>query len=149
MAEKTKKKANLKPPQPVKKVTRPVKNAPRSMLDGDAPELPPEYPVLADVAPQMKIDVVVNRDNMLYVLHDKPFPSYLEWIEFDAATGAMTFITAGGKMQDLGMVIYPPMDKFVMEAKEACVMMIRDKKVRDMGLVPLTVQNRAQIDRGG
>lgn len=109
------------------------------------PALPPDFPVLPAAAPQMKIDVVVNRDCKVWVLHDRPFPDYLEWIEFDAETGMMTFIAAGGRMQDLGMTIHPPMDKLVREAKEVCVMMIRDKKVRDMGLVPLTVQNHALI----
>lgn len=114
-----------------------------AMLDDEnAPEIPADFPVLPAAAPQMNIDVVVNRDHKVWVLHDRPFPDYLEWIEFDAATGAMTFIAAGGKLQDLGMTIHPPMDKYVKEAKEVCVMMIRDGAVRDMGMVPLTVQGR-------
>lgn len=110
--------------------------------------LPPDAPLWPAAAPQMKIDVVVNRDHKIWVIHDRPFPDYLEWVEFDAECGAMTFVTAQGKLQDLGMTIHPPMDKYVRAAKEVCVMMIRDKEVRDMGVVPLTVQSHALI-RGG
>jgi len=120
------------------------------MLDDlvEKPELPADFPVLPAAAPQMKIDVVVNADLKVWVIHDQPFPDVLEWVEFDVETGMMTFVTIAGKLQDLGMVIHPPMDQYVAQAKEVCLMMIRNKEIRDMGLVPLTVQNHA-VFRGG
>lgn len=92
-------------------------------------------------ANQMKIEVAVNAEGKVLVLHEKPFPDYLEWIEFDAKTGLMTFITAGGKLQELGLAIYEPMTKYVLKAKDVCVICVRSGEIRDMGLVPLTIHN--------
>lgn len=91
---------------------------------------------------KMKIDVAVNAEGKVLVLHDQAFPDYLEWIEFDALTGEMTFITADGKLQDLGMIIHPPMSQHVARAHQVCTICMRDNEVRDMGLVALTVRNK-------
>lgn len=93
-------------------------------------------------ASKMKIDVAVNAEGKVIVLHDQHFPDYLEWVEFDAATGQMDFITAGGKIQDLGMIIHAPMNKHVAKAQEVCTMCLRGEEVRDMGLLPLIVRNK-------
>lgn len=90
---------------------------------------------------QMKVDVAVSADGKVVVLHDRPFPDYLEWVEFDARSGEMTFVTAGGKLQDLGLMIYAPMNKYVSRAMDVCVICIRNHEVRDMGLLPLVVHN--------
>lgn len=92
-------------------------------------------------AAQMKIEVAVNAEGHVLVLHEKPFPDYLEWIEFDAQTGLMTFITAGGKLQELGLTIFPPMTKYVLKAQNVGVICVRGGEIRDMGLVPLTIHN--------
>lgn len=95
----------------------------------------------ASAASQMKIDVAVNAEGKVLVLHDQYFPDYLEWIEFDATTGQMDFITAGGKIQGLGMIIHAPMSKYVSKASEVCTICLRYNEVRDMGVLPLVVRN--------
>ena len=107
------------------------------------PEHIPLWP--APASDKMKIDVTVNEEGRVWVIHDKPFPSFLEWIEFDRETGEIAFVTAGGKLQGLGIKIHPPMDEYVAKADQACVMMIRDEKIRDIGLVPVTVQGYGLI----
>jgi hypothetical protein len=94
-----------------------------------------------DAAAQMKIDVTVNAEGHVMVLHEQPFPDYLEWIEFDPANGEMVFITAQGKMQNLGMIIHAPMNKYVARARNICTVCIRDGVVRDLGIVPLLVRD--------
>ncbi len=93
-------------------------------------------------AAKMKIDITVNAQGHVMVLHDEPFPDYLEWIEFDALTGEMTFITAEGKLQDLGMIIHQPMAKFVAMAVEVNTICIRNNEICDMGVLPMTVRNK-------
>lgn len=93
-------------------------------------------------ASKMKIDVAVNAEGQVVVLHDQHFPDYLEWIEFDVTTGEMSFITAGGKIQDLGMIIHAPMNKFLAKALEVCTICVRGDNVRDMGFLPLIVRNK-------
>lgn len=104
-----------------------------------------EIPVWSkSINDQMKVDVAVSSDGKVLVLHDKAFPDYLEWVEFDAKSGEMTFVTAGGKLQGLGLMIYAPMNKYVARALEVCVICIRNDEVRDMGLLPLVVHNREE-----
>lgn len=111
-------------------------NATPVMSDGSALPLWPQ-----SAASQMKIDVAVNAEGNVLVLHDQPFPDYLEWIEFDVDTGVLTFITAEGKLQDLGMIIHAPMNKHLTRAKNVCTVCIRDGEVRDLGIVPLLVRS--------
>lgn len=117
----------------------------RKRIGDSLPEIPEGLPLWHDAAATMNIDVAVNDDGQVWVIHDKPFPSYLEWIEFDTDTRMMSFVTAQGKIQDLGMEIHAPMDEYLCEAKKVCVVMVRNNAVRDMGFVPLTVQGYGLI----
>lgn len=114
---------------------------------GTKPVIPDSLPLWPAATLGMKIDVAVNEDSKIWVIHDKPFPDYLEWVEFDKEAGVLTFVTATGKIQDLGMQIHAPMDDFLAQAGEVCVLMVRDGQVRDMGRVPLTVQDYGLIVR--
>lgn len=111
---------------------------------GEKP-LPDDIPLWpGSAAAKMKIDVVVNPEGKVLVLHEKPFPDYLDWIEFDLGTGEMTFITPGGKLHELGMIIHPPMDKYVALAKDVCTICVRENEIRDMGLVPLVIHKEGK-----
>ncbi|PJB70643.1 MAG: hypothetical protein CO093_07280 [Alphaproteobacteria bacterium CG_4_9_14_3_um_filter_47_13] len=121
----------------------------KSVFPGTEPIIPDDVPLWPSAASTMKIDVAVNEDGMVWVIHDKPFPDYLEWIEFDKELGMMSFVTALGKIQGLGMKIHPPMDEYLVETKQVCVIMIRDEQIRDMALVPLNVQDYGLIAAGG
>lgn len=119
-----------------------IKQAPyKRKFPGKVAALPDEAPLWPAATSEMKIDVAVNEDCKVWVIHNKPFPDYLEWVEFEPATGMMNFITAKGKIQDLGTAIYQPMAEYVAQAKEVCVMMVRNNEVRDMALVPLIIQD--------
>ncbi|MCB9990272.1 MAG: hypothetical protein H6867_02695 [Rhodospirillales bacterium] len=125
----------------IETTTKSSKTRERGMLEQEQ-TIPDHIPLFADTAEKtMQIDVVVNKDGKVWVIYDRPFPDYLDWVEFDADTGEMTFVTMDGKLQDLGMIIHEPMNQFVAQAKKACLMMIRDGQIRDMGLVPLLVRN--------
>jgi len=117
---------------------------PETLPDGS---FSPVWP--GSASSKMKIDVAVNAEGKVLVLHEKAFPDYLEWVEFDAQTGEMTFITAGGKLQDLGLIIHPPMNKHVARAHEVCTICVRNNEIRDMGLLPLTVRNKNEGDHHG
>lgn len=111
---------------------------------GKTETVSPDTPVWpGSAAAKMKIDVAVNPDGQVLVLHEQPFPDYLEWIEFDFDTGELTFITPGGKLHDLGMIIHAPMNKYVAAAKEVCTICIRNEEIRDMGLVPLVIHKKS------
>lgn len=116
---------------------------PRDSADYSDAIVTVDPPVWPQAALTMKIDVAINKNADVWVLHDQPFPDYLEWIEFDADSKIMTFITAHGKLQDLGIPIHPPMDAVVARARRVYTVYIRDGIIRDMGLLALTVRGEA------
>lgn len=97
-------------------------------------------PLWPDAAATMNIDVVVNKDSSIWVFHDQHFPEYLEWVEFDEERREMTFVTAKGKIQNLGLTLHPPMDRYVAQAKQVCVVLVKDNEFRDVGMLPLAVR---------
>lgn len=99
-----------------------------------------DLPVHPPAASKMNIDVTVNDKSEVWVIHDQAFPDYLEWVEFDVESGVMTFVTPGGKIQDLGLTIHPPMSNYVARAKDVCAIWVQDKEICDINLVPLTVR---------
>lgn len=100
-----------------------------------------DLPVWPAASNGMTLDIAVNPDSSIWIIHDRHFPDYLEWVEFDTKSRQITFVTAGGKIQNLGITIHPPMDAYVARATEVCVVLMRDKQIRDMGLLPLTVRH--------
>jgi hypothetical protein len=99
-------------------------------------------PVWPEAATTMNIDVAVNSDSSVWVIHDKHFPDYIEWVEFDMESRVMTFVTAGGKIQNLGLTIHPPMDGYVARAKQVALVLFKDKEIRDFGIVPIAVRRK-------
>jgi hypothetical protein len=110
-----------------------------SSVHSTAADLPP---VWTDATASMKVDVAINKDGLVWILHDRPFPDIVEWVEFDIDSKIMTFITYGGKLQNLGISIHPPMDEKIARARSVFVMQVQNGEIRDMGRLPLITQQK-------
>lgn len=97
-------------------------------------------PLWHDAVSGMTVDIAMNKDGMVWVLHDRPFPDLVEWAEFDRHGHILTFITRGGKLQNLGIPIHPPMHDALVKAKGVYIMLVQDGEIRDMGLLPLVTR---------
>jgi len=115
-----------------KRRTRRLENAQRG--DDDA------SPVRPDLAGRMHVELVVNENAQVWVLHDKPFPAILQWAEYDEESNALTFITHDGKIQDLGMVLPDPVADILLDAGELCAILMQGGEIRDMGFIPVMVR---------
>ncbi len=104
-------------------------------------ELPEDYPLRHTMASQMHVELVVNDDAGVWVLHDQPFPAILHWAEYDEENNELTFITHDGKIQDLGMKIPNDIGDILLDADEICAMYMKDGKVQDIGIVPIMVRD--------
>jgi len=126
----TKKEHNLAPSQEEEDLFAKRQAAEAALTDDNVPV----YPDLAD---QIKVDLVLNEKGRIWVLHDRPFPDVLEWIEFDADTNDLTFVTAKGKIQNLGIVIPRSFRKYIKRANFLNTMQINGDKIEDAGIIPL------------
>lgn len=99
-----------------------------------------ENPMLPPAVTQMGIDVLVNEDGKVWVAYDKPFAQSVQWVEYDLDLNKLTFIMGGGRMQEFGITINPKMAAVLAKGRSAWLVRMADKKIEDLGEVPLLVR---------
>lgn len=99
-----------------------------------------ENPVLPPAVTQMKIDVLVNEAGKVWVAYDTPFAQPVQWVEYDVDLNTLIFIMGGGRMQEFGISINPKMAKVLALARSAWLVRMANKKIEDLGEVPLLVR---------
>ena len=103
----------------------------------------PDSPVLPPLATCMKVDFLYNQEGGVWLLHDKPLPDILKWVDYDADTGIVTLNTAQGKTQQLGLPIPAEAIPRLTKAVEITVLLINNGKIMDFAIVPLNTINTA------
>jgi hypothetical protein len=88
----------------------------------------------------MAIDVAINSEAKLCILHDRPFPAALDHIEFDHATGDLYFVGYDGSVRNLGMPAPQNCRARMARAQCAHMMMITEQK----GFMVVPVLHRKQ-----
>ncbi len=101
------------------------------------------YAGAMSMAAQMKVDILVNKDNRAIVLHDKPLPGRLQWAELDVENASLIFPTAEGSIIHFGMKICPQVLTRLQKAARIQVAQIRDRKVYDIYDLALLVSGEA------
>lgn len=99
-----------------------------------------ESPVLPPAATQMGIDVMVNEKGQVWVAHDKPFEYPVLWIEYDRDVNELNFMMRGGRIQEFGVRINKKMGDVLARGRKAWLVRIVNKKIEDLGEVPLLVR---------
>ena len=103
----------------------------------DAPE---EIPVFKSLASTMNVDLLLNPDSKVWILHDKAFPDILMWVEYDVDSASLTLVYRNGKVQALGMKIHAPMRKYLRSARQVFTMRLENEKIVDTYILPLLVR---------
>ena len=102
-----------------------------------------ELPIFPDMAKSMKVDFVFNREGKVWILHDKPLPAILKWVEFDTDFENVTLVTREGKLQHVGLKVPADMAYYIEQAMEITVMLMDNGKVKDFAIVPMITRNIA------
>lgn len=97
-------------------------------------------PVLQPLARQMNVDLVLNPDSKVWLLHDQRFTDIVLWAEYDVDSATLTLVLRDGKIQELGMKIHPPMRKYLREARQLYTMRLENQKIVDTYILPLLVR---------
>lgn len=100
--------------------------------------------VLPSLASMMTVDMVVNDRGNIWILHDKPLPVVLNWVEYDVDTARLSLISQDGEMIDLGMTIHKPLQKPMSTASEIYIVYMSVEEIKDMYILPLMVRNTTQ-----
>ncbi|MDB5492559.1 MAG: hypothetical protein JWO78_2408 [Micavibrio sp.] len=95
----------------------------------------------ATLATMMTVDLMVNERGNIWVLHNKPLPMILNWAEYDVDLSTLTFVAQDGEALELGMTIHKPLQKPMMAAREVYVVLMDDKEIKDMYILPLMVRD--------
>lgn len=99
-----------------------------------------EIPVFRPLAATMNVDLVMNPDSKVWILHDKPFPDILMWVEYDIDAATLTLVYRNGKIQELGMKIHAPMRKYLRSARQLFTMRLEGEQIVDTYIRPLLVR---------
>lgn len=95
-----------------------------------------ESPVLPPLAASMTVDFLWDEDGGAWILHDKPLPEILKWVDYDADRGVVTLNTAKGRTQDLGVAIPAKASKLLAKTVKITVMYMQGGQVQDLAVVP-------------
>jgi hypothetical protein len=96
-----------------------------------------ESPVLPPLATCMKVDFMWDDEGGAWILHDKPLPEILKWVDYDADRRVLTLNMASGRTQDLGLPIPAKAAPLIKKVAEIAVMFLKDGQVADAAIVPL------------
>lgn len=103
------------------------------------PSFEPDSPLFPPLASYMRVEFLANLEGGVWVLHDKPLPDILKWVDYDVDAGTVTLAMQTGKTQPLGLGVPKSMVDRLKKANEISVILVQEKKVQDFALVPLNI----------
>lgn len=106
--------------------------------EGGQPE--PDMPVLPSLSATMNVDLVVNPNADVWLIHDRPFPLGLIWAEYDVDTASLYLVARDGKIIDFGMKIFPETRKFMRNARQLFTLRMTNGQIDDSYTLPLLVR---------
>lgn len=115
-------------------------NRKRQRGTGGNEQPPADLPLRRPMAAEMHVELVVNDDAEVWVLHDRPFPAILQWAEYDEENNSLSFVTHDGKTQELGIIIPETIADILLDARTLYALYMPEGKIADMGIVPIMVR---------
>ncbi len=96
--------------------------------------------LLPGLAATMKVDLLINTNNDVFLLHDRPLAADLDWIEYDQGTNHLVLMFTDGQMQELGMVIPPMMGDLLMKGGQVTFIYMNNGVKERFFTAPLMVR---------
>lgn len=105
----------------------------------------PESPVYPSLMSMMKADLVINPDSDVWLIHDRPLPELMKWIEYDIELETLILVAVSGKIQGFGQKVAPAMKKYLRKAKQVYLIRSEAGVIHDMGVLPLIVRKELKL----
>lgn len=96
--------------------------------------------VLPELTSVMKVELLVNPDGDVWILHDDAFSGILHWVEFDALFQSITLVMRDGRTQDVGVFVNDNIAQRLIDGKMLFTILTNNDKIRDMYAVPIVVR---------
>lgn len=100
-----------------------------------------ESPVYPPMTSNMKVDFLYNEEGDAWLLHDKPLPDILKWIEYDVDMNNVILVTRSGKIQDMGLELPENSSYHLQNVATITVLLMEDGKIADFAIVPLITRD--------
>jgi hypothetical protein len=94
-------------------------------------------PVYPSLDKTMETSLVLNEKGHVWLLHNQPFPSVLNWAEYDARQKSLSFISYEGKIIDMGITIHKPFHARLMKLNQIATILLHEGKICDFYIIPL------------
>lgn len=108
-------------------------------VDNKKPD--PDMPVYPSLMSMMKVDLVISPESDIWMAHEQPLPEVMKWVEYDQDLQTLTLVSMSGKIQDFGMKVPPPMQKYMKRATKIYAIHQGENEIKDMSVVPLLVRS--------
>ena len=107
----------------------------------------PDIPVKPDMNTHQKVAVIIKDNGKILVLHDKPFREILGWVEYDADTNELFLMTRNGNIHRSGLEIQDSAVNQVKNADQSAIVWVKDNKIKDMYVLPVTIRETNLIGK--
>jgi len=89
----------------------------------------------------MKCGILSNDNGELLIIHDQPFTSKVEWIEYNTQEENLSLILENGHVQDLGIELSQKTCSNVSNGTNVNLAYINDAKLQDVLNVSIVIQD--------
>ena len=98
---------------------------------------PASSAVLPSLRTTMEVSLVLSPESDVWLLHGKPLPGILKWVEYDADLRNLILVMIDGRVQGTGFPVPDDMRAYMMKAEEIYVIQVDTEGIKDMYIVPL------------
>lgn len=113
-------------------MTHPSQNTPLPPVD--------DLPILADAKDQMVLEIGVGSTGEVYIFHSKPFQERINWVEYDAKSANIYFISEHGRVQNMGIKIFPKLEERMKNTKRVFMFHVEDGQSKSIVEMPMIFQ---------
>lgn len=100
-----------------------------------------EHPVAVPAKRQMNVEVIVNDQGDVWVLHDMPFAETVKWAEYDLDYDKVWLVLLSGRQQELGLTLPDNVRTWLRHGRAIFLVHMKDGQVADSGRVSLIVRS--------
>ena len=101
-------------------------------------------PVIAPLHDRISPDLVVNDQGQVVLIHEKPMPDVIWWVDYDPDLRALAFVTITGQIMPFGLPIHDVVDAFLRFARVICFIEINAE-----GKIIRTDERRVVVRKNG
>lgn len=85
-----------------------------------------QTPVIPALYSRMNPDLLVNAEGQVLLVHEKPMPDPIWWVEYDPEDRQLVFITTTGQIMPFGVAIHDVVDTFLRYARVMYMVELND-----------------------